>query len=52
MMVTIVDESGPSIFEFSGRLMEGLGLPYPRFLEVVRSANRSIGVFHEEGVSE
>lgn len=48
----LVDESDPSIFEFSGRLMEGLGLPYPRFLELVRSANRSIGVFHEEGVSE
>lgn len=46
------DDSDPSIFEFSGRLMEGLGLPYTRFLDLIRSELRPIGVFHDEGVSE
>lgn len=45
------DESDASVFEFSGRLMEGLGLPHPRFLDLIRSETRPIGVFHEEGVS-
>lgn len=46
------DESNPSIFEFSAQLMEGLGLPYNRFIDLVRTENRPIGVFNEEGLTD
>lgn len=47
----LMDDADPSIFEFSSRLMEGLGLPYTRFLDLMRSAERPIGVFRNEEVS-
>lgn len=47
----LLDGSDASVFEFSARLMEGLGLPYNRFLDLIRSKRLPIGVFHEEYVS-
>lgn len=47
----LLDGSDASVFEFSARLMEGLGLSYNRFLDLIRSERRPIGVFHEECVS-
>lgn len=48
----LVDDADSSIFEFSAQLMEGLGLPLNRFLELVRSEQRPIGVFQTEGVPD